>query len=140
MKIYHKQNFLSGLLMLLLGAGNLVLAFKTGRIPGVATWLVLIAGAICIYRSLSSKLSREDKLDALDERNQYVLLKAKSKAFQIVQYGSLALMALFFLMGAAAADPNQTDLFISMAMGFGAAFSLAFFADFFTYLYYEKHI
>ena len=89
MKIYHKHNFLSGLLMLLLGAGNLVLAFKAGLIPGVATWLVLIAGAICIYRSLSSKLSREDKLDALDERNQYVLLKAKSKAFQIVQYGSL---------------------------------------------------
>lgn len=139
MKIYHKQNFLSGLLMLLLGAGNLVLAFKAGRIPGVATWLVLIAGAICIYRSLSSKLSREDKLDALDERNQYVLLKAKSKAFQIVQYGSLVLMALFFLMGAAA-DPNQADLFISMGTGFGAAFSLAFFADFFTYLYYEKHI
>ncbi len=139
MKIYHKQNFLSGLLMLLLSAGNLVLSFKAGRTPGVFTWLVLIAGAICIYRSLSSKLSRQDKLDALDERNQYVLLKAKSKAFQIVQYGSLALMALFFLMGATA-DPNQADLFISMAMGFGAAFSLAFFADFFTYLYYEKHI
>ena len=139
MKIYHKQNFLYGLLMLLLGAGNLVLSFKVGRTPGVFTWLVLIAGAICIYRSLSSKLSRQDKLDALDERNQYVLLKAKSKAFQIVQYGSLALMALFFLMGATA-DPNQADLFISMAMGFGAAFSLAFFADFLTYLYYEKHI
>ena len=101
MKIYHKQNFLSGLLMLLLGAGNLVLSFKVGRTPGVFTWLVLIAGAICIYRSLSSNLSRQDKLDA---------------------------------------DPNQADLFISMAMGFGAAFSLAFFADFFTYLYYEKHI
>ena len=78
-------------------------------------------------------------MDALDERNQYVLLKAKSKAFQIVQYSSLVLMALFFLMGAAA-DPNQADLFISMGTGFGAAFTLAFFADFFTYLYYEKHI
>ena len=48
MKIYHKQNFLSGLLMLLLGAGNLVLSFKVGRTPGVFTRLVLIAGAIGI--------------------------------------------------------------------------------------------
>ena len=138
MKIYHRKNFASGLFMLLLGIVNLVLGAMGGfDVSGIIiTASVLITGAFFVIRSLSKNLSARDQLEDLDERSRYVVLKSKSRAFQILMYGCLVLMITFFLMGAV----TKSNLFIYTGAGFAGAFSLCVLADICSFAYYHTKI
>ena len=136
MKIYHRKNFASGLFMLLLGIVNLVLGAMGGFDGIIITASVLITGAFFVIRSLSKNLSARDQLEELDERSRYVVLKSKSRAFQILMYGCLVLMTAFFLMGAV----TKSNLFIYTGAGFAGAFSLCVLADICSFAYYHTKI
>ena len=95
MKIYNKKSFAEGIFMLVLGTLNLIMDLinHTFEISGAILIIALyFLGGGLIIRSLSLKLTKEDKLDKMDERNQLIELKSKSKSFSLTQTISLLLM------------------------------------------------
>jgi len=85
-------------------------------------------------RSFSRNMSREDKLDELDERNRLIDLKTKSRAFRLTQAICFGLMLLFLVMGKMSGE----ILLISAGVGLAFAYAVSMFTEIFTYLYYEK--
>lgn len=137
MRIYNKKNFISGLSLTILGIILLALGWKSGLDLETIILSVccLFVGIGIFIRSTSAKLSREDKLDKLDERNQFVLLKNRSSAFRIVEYTCLILMAILFIIG----KIKEAEILIYVGIGLAIAFSLCLFSDLFTFLYYDRH-
>ena len=138
MKIYHKKNFKLGLWSLVLAA--LLLAAGLLRVKFVwqdgVLWAVLsFLGGGNLIRSLSREMSREDKVEELDERNRLVKLKAQSQAYHISQF--------VFLCGASALCAlgkwNGSMLWVGAGLGLMAAFLFALAADFITWVYYDEH-
>lgn len=137
MKIYNKKVFASGIFMVALGVINLVADIVNGKVDMKGIILIsalFLFGLGTTMRSLSRKLTREDKLDELDERNQLIELKSKSKSFRLTQRISFLLMLALLVMGKVSAYEGF------IAIGVGLAFSLAIsmFAELFTYMYYES--
>lgn len=139
MKIYHKKNFAFGLWALFLAALNLALSFRRGDFDwkdGMLIALLIFLGAGGLIRSTSKRFSHEDRLEELDERNRLVKLKAQSRAYYVSQF--------VFLCGAAALCAwgkwEGSMLCIGAGLGLLAAFIFAIAADFFTWMYYDKHI
>ena len=46
---------------------------------------IMFIGGGLIIRSISCNLSKEDKLEEMDERNQLIELKTKSQSFRLTQ-------------------------------------------------------
>lgn len=137
MRIYNKKSFAEGIVMLALGSLNLILDFINHAFEINSAILIIVLyflGGGFIIRSLSHKFAKEDKLDQLDERNQLIELKSKSKAFRLTQIISFLLMLFLQVMGKLA-DHNGL-----IAIGIGLAFSffISMFAEIFTYTYYES--
>ncbi len=86
MKIYHKKNFAEGLFMLVLGLLNLSTGISQSSITvkdGIVCAALFLFGGTLLLRSLSRSASRQDKIEAMDERNQLIKLKSESRAFVI---------------------------------------------------------
>lgn len=137
MKIYNKKSFAEGILMLALGSLTLIMDLinNTFEIKGaILTFALYFLGGGLIIRSLSLKFTKEDKLDKMDERNQLIELKSKSKAFRLTQTISFLLMLAFLIMG----KISGYDGFIAMGIGLAFSFSISMFSEIFTYIYYES--
>jgi len=80
-------------------------------------------------------LSKEDRLEELDERNQLIKLKTKSKAFRLTQGICFGLMLTFLVMGKVSGE----NTFISMGVGLAFAYTVSMFTEIITHCYYEKH-
>lgn len=138
MKIYNKKKFGSGMVSIVLGLLNILAGIRSGfdiKDVILITTLLSIGGAITT-RSFSHELAREDKLEELDERNQLVKLKTKSKSFQLTQGICFGLMIALFVMGGISGQV----IFINIAVGLAFAFTISMFTELFTYYYYEKHL
>ena len=87
MKIYNKNSFIEGFIMTLLGLllfiTILVTEFNIKKF--LLSPLLLFMGIGLIERSISKSMSKEDKVDKNDERNQFISLKSRGKALQITQ-------------------------------------------------------
>ncbi|MFR3822245.1 MULTISPECIES: hypothetical protein [Hungatella] len=136
MKIYNKKKFGSGFICIVLGVLNFLACFSTGfDVSGmVITLALLFIGGGSVMRSFSRNMSREDKLDELDERNRLIDLKTKSRAFRLTQAICFGLMLLFLVMGKMSGE----ILLISAGVGLAFAYAVSMFTEIFTYLYYEK--
>lgn len=104
MKIYHKQNFLRGILLLLLCGLVLAAGVWKGFTPSLAALalLLLALGGRFLVRSLSKIYTRRDRVEERDERNLLVIRKARSAAFRITEvacglFGLVDLTACWFL-------------------------------------------
>lgn len=137
MKIYNKKFFVSGILMLLLGMLNLILGLIRADFDfaqGVLIIAMLLFGGNFTFRSLNYKMSRTDILEEKDERNQLVLLKNRSKAFQIQRYVCLGASAVFI----AVAVIIKTEKFEYIGAGFAFAFVISLVVDIATFVYYDS--
>ena len=137
MKIYNKKVFASGIFMAALGLLNLITsimrkALDINSIILIAALFVLGFGSI--MRSMSQRITKEDKLEELDERNRLITLKSKSKSFQLTQMISFILMLVLLVMG----KVFDYEGFIAMGVGLAFAFTISMFAEIFTYMYYES--
>ncbi len=136
MKIYNRKYFIYGLASLALG----IALFVTAERP-IALKLIILAvlcaviGVGFILRSFSRELTKADKLDELDERNQLIALKSNSKTSQITQLGCGILTVAFMGMGGGSGNKD----FIAMGVGAAFCFTISLFAELFTKVYYEKH-
>ena len=138
MKIYNKKFFVSGILMLLLGMLNLILGLIKTDFDFAQSVLIiamLLFGGNFTFRSLNYKMSRTDILEEKDERNQLVLLKNRSKAFQIQRYVCLGASAVFIAVAAII----KTEKFEYIGAGFAFAFVISLVVDIATFVYYDSH-
>lgn len=138
MKIYHRKNFISGIGLVLIGLVLLLLQEKAqvGWKDIVLIGACFFMGGGLLLRSTSGKFSKEDRLEEMDERNQLVLLKNRSRAFQIVEYGNLLLAAFFLAAGKIQGD----KMLLYVGVGLSFSFSLCLFADLFAFLYYDRKL
>lgn len=141
MKICNKKGFIGGVLWSILGSWILAIrvlkpeSFLQEQIKDVVIALLLIMiGIGCVIRALSKKATQDEKLEELDERNQLIKLKTKSKSFQLTQGICFCLMLVFFVIG----KVSGKDLCTSIGLGLGFAYSVSMFTELFTYFCYEK--
>lgn len=136
MKIYNKKNFISGIFMVILSFLNFGMDVirNTIEIKGIvlATVLFLMGGTV-LFRSLSQRLSQEDKLEKLDERNQLIELKSQSKAFRLTQTITFVLL----LVGLVVGGILDSDGCIAFALGLAFSFSISMWTELSTSIYYE---
>lgn len=137
MKIYNRKKFAAGVLVILLATVNLLMDVvnQTTDVNGIILVTALyLFGFGAVLRSLSKKLTREDKLEELDERNQLIALKSKGKAFVLAEVISFVLMLGLLVMGKVS---GNTEL---IAIGVGLAFAVAILmlTELFTSMYYEE--
>ena len=134
MKIYNKKVFTVGIFIIALGGLNLIMSIVTKDINAIVLIVVLFAfGFNAIMRSVSKRMTREDKLEDLDERNRFVELKSKSQSFRLTQIISFALMLVLLIMG----KVSGYEGFIAMAVGLAFSFSISMLTEIFAYTYYE---
>lgn len=122
--------------MIAIGTLNLIMDLinRTFEIKGIILIIALyFLGGGIIIRSLSRKYTQEEKLDEMDERNQLIKLKSKSKAFRLTQTISFLLMLALLVMG----KISGYDGFISMGVGIAFAFSISMFTEIFSFMYYD---
>lgn len=136
MKIYNKKTFVSGVFIAALGLLNLVTGLWTGFDVGniIIVSFLLVFGLNSMIRSFSRKLTREDRLEELDERNQLIELKTKSRSFRVTQGVCFGLMLVFLVMGKVSGE----NMFIAVGVGLAFAYAISMFTEIFTYLYYEN--
>lgn len=135
MKIYNKSAFVEGLFLTVLGlvlfAAIFMTSFDIKKV--VISTLLLLVGIGLLQRSFSRTLAKEDKTDELDERNQYISLKAKGKSLQITQIISWILMLILLIIGGI----NHNTLLISFGTGIMIPFTISLFGELFCVIYYE---
>lgn len=137
MKIYHKKNFAEGLFMLVLGLLNLSTGISQSSITvkdGIVCAALFLFGGTLLLRSLSSSASRQDKIEAMDERNQLIKLKSESRAFVI----SRSVLFVLILGCVAAYIATKNLGIIGIMVGLSLAWGLSFLTEIFTYIYYES--
>ncbi|MEE0509788.1 MAG: hypothetical protein UDG94_00995 [Peptococcaceae bacterium] len=96
MKIYNKKGFVWGVFWLVLGACGLVMElfihpsdFLPEMIKGIIIdGILVLVGLTGFLRALSAQATREDLIEANDERNKLVHLKsaAKTNSFMFLFY------------------------------------------------------
>lgn len=144
MKIYHKKNFATGLFFTLLGAAYILLFLVKGNIEPksvVFCVLSLLLGPGLLLRSLDRRLSFQDRVDELDERNILVKLRTKSTAFSIVQYTLLGVCVLCTI-GAVLYEENPEGQLVlgGMLVVSGVVWFISLLAELFCGLHYEKKL
>ena len=136
MKIYNKNSFIEGFIMTLLGLllfiTILVTEFNIKKF--LLSPLLLFMGIGLIERSISKSMSKEDKVDKNDERNQFISLKSRRKALQITQMCSWIIMLLILIIG----KINNHMMLISLGTGMMIIFTISLFTELFCNIYYER--
>lgn len=136
MKIYNKNSFIEGFIMTLLGLllfiTILVTEFNIKKF--LLSPLLLFMGIGLIERSISKSMSKEDKVDKNDERNQFISLKSRGKALQITQMCSWIIMLLILIIG----KINNHMMLISLGTGMMIIFIISLFTELFCNIYYER--
>ena len=127
MKIYNKNSFIEGFIMTLLGLllfiTILVTEFNIKKF--LLSPLLLFMGIGLIERSISKSMSKEDKVDKNDERNQFISLKSRGKALQITQMCSWIIMLLILIIG----KINNHMMLISLGTGMMIIFTISLFTE-----------
>lgn len=130
MKIYNKKKFADGCFFLVLGAALAGAMIWKREIDGKSVVLALIAlviGADALVRSLSRRLSYQDKVEALDERNIQVELRARSRTLSLLR-GTLMAVLILSLIGALA-NPEGELVYGGMMVVSGVLYTLSLFID-----------
>lgn len=137
MKIYNKKSFAEGIFILALGTLLLIMDCinQTFEVKGaVLIFALYFFGGGFLVRSLSRKLTREDRLDQMDERNQLIEWKSKRKAYQLTQILSFALMLVLLVIG----KISGTESLIAIAVGLAFALAISMLTEAFSFMYYES--
>lgn len=123
--------------MMVLGLLNLILALWRRDLDlsaGILAGALLLLGISSLLRSLSPKLSQQDRIEERDERNVLVKLKTSTSAFRWTRLVSFGLMALLLVAGAVTGE----ELLLAVAVGLAFSITISFFAEFFSALYHES--
>lgn len=136
MKIYNKKLFVLGMYLLFLDIPTLIRGVYAGFDLMTAEWLLTftILALTNIARALSRKDGQEEK-HKWDERDNFVQIKARSRALEIGMFACFGLGFLLYLWGGVS-HPEGAVFYI----GFGLMSSILVLLpmNLFTFLYYEE--
>ena len=138
MKIYNKSNFFLGLFLSLLGIAMLIVSSLKGfDLKGsIIMVLCLFFGFGVIIRSFSASMSREDKINELDERNNLVKIKSRSTAFLCSEIICAVCLVVCMLGHSLIGEV----LSVPMVIAFSIMLSAMLLLELFTAVYYDKKI
>ena len=104
MTIYNKSGFVWGIIWTILGALRLALLvivpenstaqLVKGLVLGI---FMLILGVTMFRRAFSKQATREDRIEARDERNKLVTLKAQARTSTVLLWTIVVFMAAGFI-------------------------------------------
>lgn len=104
MTIYNKSGFVWGIIWTILGALRLALLviapedstaqLVKGLVLGI---FMLILGVTMFRRAFSKQATREDRIEARDERNKLVTLKAQARTSTVLLWTIVLFMAAGFI-------------------------------------------
>lgn len=104
MTIYNKSGFVWGIIWTILGALRLALLviapedstaqLVKGLVLGI---FMLILGVTMFHRAFSKQATREDRIEARDERNKLVTLKAQARTSTVLLWTIVLFMAAGFI-------------------------------------------
>ena len=103
----------------------------------VLALIALVIGADALVRSLSRRLSYQDKVEALDERNIQVELRARSRTLSLLR-GTLMAVLILSLIGALATR-RRAGVRRMMVVS-GVLYTLSLFIELACSFYYEGRI
>lgn len=141
MKIYNKKGVLLGLFWLTLAAAGIaanLMKPDPNELIRVRDWVlagfILLLGLNSFWRAFSRGATREDRIEAMDERNHMVELKSKARMLDIV-YG-----ILFFLMACGVIGFKMTagGAWFALLVIPGFLLGLFLLLQVFVKLWYEK--
>ena len=137
MKVYHRKNFLYGLILAVLGLGLLLV---DSFLNGFEKWNTMLAvmcsvfGAGLIVRSMSSNAATADREEENDPHTQMVLLKNRAHAFIIHRYVCLG-MTIILLVGG---KVLMSDMLIFMGAGVVIVYAISIFLDIATFVFFNR--
>lgn len=135
MKLYDKRRFCAAILLLAFGISGLLTLRQGFSLYTLFVSLLLFGlGVFHAILSFGIGLSRRDKLELLDERNQAISLRTAQTTLRITQ---LLIFPLLLLLQWTNHPPEST-----WAPGAGLLFLLAIsiLVERIAHRYYEKHI
>lgn len=132
MKIYNKKRLWSGVGLLALAILLLVtMCIKGFRAKDIALVVVLLALGLS---QVSGAMSRQQTIEDREERNVFIELKAKSRAFSLTQNICLVLTIVLIVGGAV---KGQMAL-IAMGVATGLVITVSTICELIATVYYEK--
>ena len=136
MKVYNKRKLLLSALWIIVAISIIAISLVQGDLEFKGIFAAIccaILGINGLGRSISKKMSLEDKVEELDERNQLIELKSKRKAFQIIQYTLLITGFVFACLGGS----YKSVLLGAVGVTSAGMWTLSLLLDWLTYTYYE---
>ena len=136
MRVYHRKNFLYGLILAVLGLGLLLVDSLNGFEKWNAMQAVMcsVFGAGLIVRSMSSNAATADREEANDPHTQMVLLKNRAHAFIIHRYVCLGITIILLVVG----KVLMSDMLIFMGAGVAIVYAISIVLDIATFAYYSR--
>ena len=133
MKIYNKKKLWSGVGSLALAVLLIVtMCIKGFRAKDIALVVVLLALGLS---QVSGAMSRQQTIVDREERNVFIELKAKSRAFSLTQNICLALTIVLIVGGAV----KGQMVLLAMGVATGLVITVSTICELCTTLYYENH-
>ena len=136
MKVYHRKNFLYGLILAVLGMGLLLVDSLNGfeKLNTMLAVMCSVFGAGLIVRSMSSNAATADREEANDPHTQMVLLKNRAHAFIIHRYVCLG-MTIILLVGG---KVLMSDMLIFMGAGAAIVYAISILLDMATFVFFNR--
>ena len=135
MKIYDKRRFFAAVILLLIGVPNLLMLRHNSSGYEIILSLLLVGlGAFNLLLSFGIGLSRRDKLELMDERNQMILMRTAQTTLRITQLLIFPLIILLQWTN----HPSESEW--APGAGLLFLFALSILVEFIAHRYYKKHI
>lgn len=132
MKIYSKKRLWSGIGLLAMAVLLIVtMCIKGFRAKSVALAMVLLVLGVS---EIGSAVSRQQTIEDREERNVFIALKAKSRAFSLTQNICLVLTVVLVVAGAVKAYPPL----LAMGVATGLILTVSTVCEVAAAIYYES--
>ena len=99
MKVYNKNDLIGGINRIWMSVIWIALAVgEKGKTQWICAGLLVVSSIVLIMRAVK-KPSAGEQIAALDERNQMIDLKSKSRTYDIMNVLDVVLMMIFIVLG-----------------------------------------
>ncbi|WP_033827176.1 hypothetical protein [Bacillus andreraoultii] len=138
MEIYNKRKFLSGIMGITIALSALIALVIKGFslklfILAVLIFLISISS---IRKSISKRLTIQDRIEELDERNQEIELKSNALSFKICQYTVIFLEVISIILYGI----YKVEVLIWMIIVLAFIVFVTFTSEMLSSIHYEKRI
>lgn len=134
MKVYNKNDLIGGINRIWMSVIWIALAVgEKGKTQWICVGLLVVSSIVLIMRAVK-KPSAGEQIAALDERNQMIDLKSKSRTYDIMNVLDVVLMMIFIVLG----KYWDISAISFVGIGIGIVGVVASLAQSITYSYYNE--